>query len=76
MIFLIIFYWKKIHQNNKLSFGISFLLGGIIGNLIDRIFRGYVIDFIDFKLWPVFNIADIFVVIGIILVIWYFIKNS
>ncbi|MBU1020399.1 MAG: signal peptidase II [Firmicutes bacterium] len=39
---------------------------GILGNLIDRIFRGYVVDFINFKIWPVFNFADIFITIGII----------
>ena len=43
------------------------VLGGGIGNMIDRIFRGYVVDFIDFTYWPVFNIADIAVVCGTIL---------
>lgn len=48
----------------------SMLLSGIIGNLIDRIIRGYVVDFFHFKIFsydfPVFNLADIFIVIGII----------
>jgi hypothetical protein len=39
-------------------------LGGAIGNLIDRIFLGYVIDFIDFRVWPVFNVADSAITIG------------
>lgn len=47
------------------------LLTGIIGNLIDRIFRGHVIDFINFKIWPVFNFADVFIVIGIIGIVIY-----
>ena len=42
-------------------------LAGALGNCIDRIFRGYVVDFIDFTYWPVFNIADIAVVCGTIL---------
>lgn len=57
---------------NKLtiaSYGI--LLGGIFGNLIDRIFRGYVIDFLNFNIFgydfPVFNIADTLIVVGIVL---------
>lgn len=48
----------------------SMLLSGIIGNLIDRILRGYVVDFLHFKIFsydfPVFNIADIFIVVGIV----------
>ena len=47
------------------------LLSGIIGNLIDRIFRGFVVDFIDFKFWPVFNLADAFIVVSIIALIIY-----
>ena len=42
------------------------LFGGIIGNLIDRVFMGFVIDFIDFKIWPVFNFADAYITIGVI----------
>jgi signal peptidase II len=42
------------------------IITGLIGNLIDRIFRGFVVDFIDFKFWPVFNIADMLIVIGVI----------
>ena len=50
----------------------SLLFGGIIGNLIDRIVRNYVVDFLSFKIFsynfPVFNIADCFIVISIILI--------
>ncbi|MBU1245986.1 MAG: signal peptidase II [Nanoarchaeota archaeon] len=48
---------------------LAFILGGIIGNLIDRMFFGFVRDFIDFKVWPIFNIADSFNVIGVVLLI-------
>lgn len=54
-----------------LSYGM--IIGGILGNLFDRIVFGYVIDFIDFKLfgynYPVFNLADTFIVVGIILMV-------
>jgi len=45
------------------------IIGGALGNYIDRLIRGYVVDFIDFRIWPVFNVADIFVVVGGILLI-------
>lgn len=51
------------------SYGL--LIGGIFGNLFDRIFRGYVVDFLNFYIFkydfPVFNVADMLIVIGIIL---------
>lgn len=45
------------------------VLAGAIGNIIDRLFRGYVVDFFEFTFfkWPVFNVADIYVVVGVIL---------
>lgn len=52
---------------NKVSYGL--LIGGIIGNLIDRVFLGYVIDYLHFDIFsysfPVFNLADIGIVVGI-----------
>jgi len=50
---------------------VGFVLAGTIGNLIDRIVYGFVIDFFDFRIWPVFNIADSFVTIGVIGLIIY-----
>ena len=61
-----IFYYKS--NAEKLSrlyiIGFSLILGGAIGNLVDRIVYGYVIDFIDFRIWPVFNIADSAITVG------------
>src|SRR3989344_9547983 len=50
---------------------VGFVLGGTIGNLIDRMAYGHVIDFLDFRIWPIFNFADSFVTIGIIGLIIY-----
>jgi len=50
-------------------FSFSLILGGAMGNLIDRISFGHVIDFIDFRIWPVFNIADSAITIGITIVL-------
>lgn len=40
-------------------------IGGAVSNLIDRFTKGYVVDFIDFRVWPVFNLADIAIVLGL-----------
>ena len=70
VIIVIFYYLNKIKENDKaLQFAIGLLLGGTIGNLIDRIFYGAVIDFIDFRIWPVFNLADSAVTISIIFLI-------
>lgn len=48
----------------------SLILGGAIGNLYDRIVFGYVIDFIDFRIWPVFNIADSAITVGAAIILF------
>ena len=50
-----------------LSIALALILGGAMGNLIDRIQSGYVIDFIDLRVWPVFNLADSAISIGAVL---------
>lgn len=50
--------------STKIRIFLSFIIAGGISNTIDRLFRGYVVEFIDFKLLPVINIADIFIIIG------------
>ncbi len=64
----------KIKLSEKIP--LAFILGGAIGNLIDRIFFGYVIDFLDFRIWPVFNIADSAITIGAIMLGWTILHAS
>ena len=68
----LIYNYMKNFKNNKrniIAFGLVY--GGIVGNFVDRLFLGYVRDFIDFRIinYPVFNIADSAIVIGIVLLI-------
>jgi len=48
---------------------LALILGGLLGNLADRLRFGYVIDFLDFRIWPVFNVADSAVTIGAIMLV-------
>jgi signal peptidase II len=50
--------------------GIGLILGGTIGNLIDRLRVGQVTDFLDFKIWPTFNVADACITVGVIILIF------
>ena len=77
-IFLIYLILNKKIINNINLFSYSFILGGTIGNGIDRISKGYVVDFINLNFieFPVFNIADISINIGLILIIYDFIKYN
>ncbi len=52
------------------------LLAGATGNLMDRILYGYVVDFIDVGFWPVFNLADIFIVVGALGLVYLIIKEE
>ncbi len=73
---IILYYLKEIgEREHLLQLLMAFVLGGTVGNLIDRLRLGYVVDFLDFRIWPVFNSADSFVTIGVIGLIIYFWKR-
>lgn len=58
-------FYKKLQQESFLMrSGAGLMLGGAVGNLADRIQSGLVVDFLDFRIWPVFNIADIAICAG------------
>lgn len=62
---ILIYSMFKLPENTAYKYTLAVILGGAIGNLVDRIRLGYVIDFIDFKFFPaVFNVADSFIVVG------------
>jgi len=62
----VLYFFEDIKELGKLSFvSASLIFGGAIGNLIDRIRFGYVVDFLDLRWWPVFNVADIALTVGV-----------
>jgi signal peptidase II len=68
----IIIYYRQLAQASLLlRIALGLQLGGATGNLIDRLTLGYVTDFVDFRVWPVFNIADSAIVIGTALLAYY-----
>ena len=71
----IIYKWKKIPKNFHTYIPLGLIIGGILGNLYDRVLFSYVIDFIDFRIWPVFNIADSALTIAAIWLVIYYWKK-
>ncbi len=71
VILICVYYYRE----KNLRLALSFILAGTISNLIDRVLLGYVRDFIDLRIWPVFNFADSFNVVGIILLIYLNLKK-
>ena len=81
ILFSILLIYLIFRKNNLNSFDLysySFILGGTIGNGIDRIYRGFLVDFINLNIinFPVFNIADISINIGFIFLLYTIFKNK
>jgi signal peptidase II len=70
MLWVIYHLWTSLKSVETV--GYAFILGGALGNLLDRFYRGGVVDFLEFHInhyyWPAFNVADSFIVIGAILI--------
>ena len=76
---IILFYFIFISENKIINrYGLSFIIAGSVGNGIDRILNGYVIDFIKIKFinFPVFNIADILINMGVLILIISYFRNK
>lgn len=74
---LVWYFRNTIKQQSKfVRWGITLAIGGTIGNLIDRIRIGAVIDFIDTPIFPIFNAADMTIVAGVVLLFWEVLINE
>ena len=67
----LVYYFVKMPRTKEYQWvrcAMVLVLAGAVGNMLDRVFRGYVVDFFEFTFfsWPVFNVADIYVVVGVI----------
>ncbi|HOV78473.1 MAG TPA: signal peptidase II [Bacillota bacterium] len=69
--------YRKIPPGKRLlQCGLGLVVGGALGNMTDRLRFGRVVDFLDFRVWPVFNLADTAIVIGAFLLILVFMKDA
>lgn len=75
VIFYIVVYLQKCDAAYDVKTALSFITGGAISNLLDRLRFGYVIDFLDFRIWPVFNFADSAITLSVLYLIWHIIRN-
>jgi signal peptidase II len=73
---LILLVWDSFPRNYPTGLFLTLILTGSLGNLIDRIFLGYVTDFANFGFWPVFNVADSLVSIGVVGIVVMLAKES
>lgn len=73
---VILYVWAGRQKDLFVLSALGLILGGAVGNLIDRLIFGYIIDFLDFRIWPVFNIADSSITVGSVLLIMRVLFNK
>ncbi|CAN5793423.1 signal peptidase II [soil metagenome] len=70
IVFLAAYYFRKARHDSLVGIALALQLGGAVGNVIDRIRYGYVVDFLDFPRWPTFNMADSAITVGVVLLMY------
>lgn len=68
---IVVFYHHLPTYNSWVRLSLGLQLGGALGNLVDRVTRGYVVDFVDIGFWPIFNVADLSIVLGVTILAYY-----
>ena len=78
----VLWLWRRRVHGQWASIGLGGIIGGALGNLADRVFRGAawgrgaVVDFIDLQWWPIFNVADAFITVGLVVVLSDLYRNE
>lgn len=70
IVFLAGYYFRNARHDSMVAIALALQLGGAVGNVIDRIRYGYVVDFLDFPRWPTFNVADSAITVGVVLLMY------
>ncbi len=65
VVWMLVYFARSGARHPVIPAGLGLLIGGSVSNLVDRVRLGHVTDFIDFRWWPAFNLADSFIVIGV-----------
>lgn len=73
---VVYFHYRMPAKNYFLQTALAFVLGGSLGNLLDRFLRSYVIDYIDITIWPVFNFADVMINVGVVMLLLKFMAKE
>ena len=76
ILFLLFYRYYYFKSNIYINMSIGLIIGGAVGNLIDRILLNHVVDYLDFRIWPVFNLADSAIVVGAGFLIIYIIVTD
>lgn len=76
VLLLAVAFWRMIRESPWLSLALGLQFGGAIGNIIDRLRYGYVVDFIDVPNFPTFNVADSAITVGVILLGIYLLRTE
>ena len=66
---VVYFHHRMATRNDFAQIALAFIFGGSLGNIFDRFYRGFVIDYIDVGFWPVFNLADVMINFGVAMLI-------
>jgi len=65
VLWMLVFFARSGARHPVLPVALGFVLGGSVSNLVDRVRFGHVTDFLDLRYWPAFNLADVFIVVGV-----------
>ena len=69
VVWMLVFFARSGARHPVLPVALGLVIGGSMSNLLDRVRLGYVTDFLDFRWWPAFNLADTFIVVGVVILL-------